>query len=80
MKQMSYRINIAKGYGKNWNNTGLRYAHYFDIETDMIAMKGTTSHGLHLGDLVNDMKDKYPSPEYNVTVTKSITHSEKVDI
>lgn len=53
---MTYRINIAKGYGTNWNNTGLNYAHYFAIETDMIDAKGTTSHGSDLGDLVREMK------------------------
>jgi|TARA_R110000803_G_scaffold154956_1_gene219729 hypothetical protein len=73
---MTYRINIAKGYGKNWNNTGLNYAHYFAIETDMIDTKGTTSHGSDLGDLVREMRKQYPEPAYNISITKTHTHSE----
>ena len=75
---MTYRINIAKGYGKNWNNTGLQYAHYFAIETDMIDHKGTTSHGSNLGDLIFELRDMYPSPAFDITVTKSHTHHEVV--
>ena len=73
---MTYRINIAKGYGKNWNNTGLQYAHYFAIETDMIDHSGTTSHGSHLGTLVDELRDTYPEPAYSITITKTHTHSE----
>ena len=77
---MTYRINIAKGYGKNWNDTGLQYAHYFAIETDMIDLKGTTSHGSHLGHLVNELRETYPEPAYSITITKTHTHSERVYI
>ena len=75
---MTYRINVAKGYGKNWNNTGLQYAHYFAIETDMIDHKGTTSHGSHLGNLIKELNETYPAPAYNISVTKTHTHSEAV--
>ena len=75
---MTYRINIAKGYGQNWNKTGLQYAHYFAIETDMIDQKGTTSHKSHLGTLMFELKEMYPSPLYEITVTKEITYYEKV--
>tara|TARA_R110001583_G_scaffold194533_1_gene365632 strand:+ start:197 stop:436 length:240 start_codon:yes stop_codon:yes gene_type:complete len=73
---MTYRINIAKGYGKNWNNTGPKYLHYFAIETDMIDAKGTTGHGSDLGDLVREMRKQYPEPAYNISITKTHTHSE----
>jgi len=75
---MTYRINVAKGYGKNWNNTGLQYAHYFAIETEMIDHKGTTSHGSHLGNLLKELNETYPAPAYSITVTKTHTHSEAV--
>ena len=75
---MTYRINVAKGYGKNWNNTGLQYAHYFAIETDMIDHKGTTSHGSHLGNLIKELNETYPAPAYSISVTKTHTHSEAV--
>ena len=75
---MTYRINVAKGYGKNWNNTGLQYAHYFAIETDMIDHKGTTSHGSHLGNLIKELSETYPAPAYSITVTKNHTYSEAV--
>ena len=79
---MTYRINIAKGYGKNWDNTGLQYAHYFAIETDMIDHSGTASHGSHLGTLVKDeLRDyTYPEPAYSITITRTHTHSEVVYI
>ena len=75
---MTYRINVAKGYGKNWNNTGLQYAHYFAIETDMVDHKGTTSHGSHLGNLIKELNETYPAPAYSISVTKTHTHSEAV--
>jgi hypothetical protein len=67
---MTYRINVAKGYGKNWNDTGLQYAHYFAVETDMISAD--------MSDLVRELKETYPSPAYDITVTKTLTSSQVV--
>lgn len=69
---MTHRINIAKRYGRNWNDTEDAYAFYFLIETALF--------GDSLKELVNEVLGHYPAPEYNVTVYKLYAYSEKVDL
>ena len=66
---MTYRINIAEGKGRNWNDTGLQYRHYFAVEVDFedTMLK-----------IVDDFMQMYPYPTYNITVSKSTTTSTNV--
>ena len=65
-----YNLNIAKAIGRNWNDTGNDYVHYFNIETDLDCGESTKAHGQNLTDLVLEMQKAYPSPAYNVSLTK----------
>jgi len=69
---MTYKINIAKRYGRNWNNTEDAYTFYFRIETELF--------GDSLKKLVNEVLGHYPAPEYNVTVHKQYAYSEEVNL
>ena len=75
---MSYTLNIAKSVGRNWNNTGESYHHYFRIETDLVDYNAR--HGKTLTDLVEEMQATYPSPAYNVTLTKTVVSSQSIII
>ena len=61
-----YTINIAKGNGRNWNDTGLQYKHHFRVEIrDSDEAK----------QVVSELLGFYPAPEYNVTMRKATTTS-----
>jgi len=77
---MSYTLNIAKSVGRNWNNTGETYHHYFRIETDHLEIGAKGRHGKTLNDLVEEMQATYPSPAYNVTLTKQVVSSQSIII
>ena len=66
---MTYRINIAEGKGRNWNDTGLQYSHYYAVETDYEET---------MLKIVDDLMQIYPYPAYDITVSKSTTTSTKV--
>lgn len=71
---MQYRINVAKKYkteirgGKEHN----LYRHYFKIKTEMLYA--------YTKELVREMQQNYPAPEYNVTLYREISHSEQVEL
>jgi len=71
---MQYRINVAKReqirmrYGKIEDS----YRHYFKIETEMLYA--------YTRELVQEMQEKYPAPEYNVTLYRDTTYSEQVKL
>tara|TARA_R110002126_G_scaffold83794_1_gene204254 strand:- start:207 stop:536 length:330 start_codon:yes stop_codon:yes gene_type:complete len=78
---MAYIINVAKSLGRNWNDTGETYHHYFRIETDLLDISAkATGTGKTLTDLVEEMQTTYPSPAYNVTLTKTVVTSHSVVI
>ena len=66
---MTYRINIAEGKGRNWNDTGLQYSHYYAVKTDYEET---------MLKIVEDLMQIYPYPAYDITVSKSTTTSTKV--
>ena len=66
---MTYRINVSEGMGPNWNNTGQQYSHYFAVKVEELSV---------MRRLVEDLEDMYPSPAYNITVTKSMTTQTEV--
>lgn len=69
---MSYRINVAKRYGRNWNNTEDAYEHYFEIHTGLI--------GDALKDLIQQIRQLYHSPDFNVTVYAVSTFTKQTDL
>lgn len=78
---MSYRINVARSVGPNWNNSGPSYQHYFAIVTDtLLPTVSMTPTGKTLEMLVCEMRDQYPLPHYDVTVTKSSSTSTELDM
>jgi len=75
-----YVINVAKKYGRSWDNKEDIYSFYFRVETDMVDVSGTTPHGSTLLDLVEEMRTNYPSPHYNVEVSEVTTYRKDVNI
>jgi hypothetical protein len=71
---MSFRINVAKKYktemrgGKEHN----LYRHYFKIETEMFYA--------YTKELVQEMQEKYPAPEYKVELYRETSYSEQVKL
>lgn len=71
---MQYRINVAKKYkteirgGKEHN----LYRHYFKIKTEMLYA--------YTKELVREMQQNYPAPEYSVTLYRETSHSEQVEL
>jgi hypothetical protein len=71
---MQYRINVAKReqirmrYGKMEDS----YRHYFKIITEMMMSD--------VMQLVQEQKEKYPAPEYNVTLYRETSYSEQVNL
>jgi hypothetical protein len=71
---MQYRINVAKReqirmrYGKMEDS----YRHYFKIVTEMMMSD--------VMQLVQEQKEKYPAPEYNVTLYRETSYSEQVNL
>ena len=78
---MTYTLNIAKSVGRNWNNTGENYQHYFRIETDLLDFETSSNrHGKTLTNLIEEIQATYPSPAYNVTLTKQVIPSQSIII
>ena len=77
---MTYTLNIAKSVGRNWDDSGERYHHYFRIETDLLEIGAEGRHGKTLTNLIEEMQATYPSPAYNVTLTKQVMTSHSVII
>ena len=77
---MSYTLNIAKSVGRNWDDSGETYHHYFRIETDLLEIGAKGRQGKTLTDLVEEMQATYPSPAYNVTLTKQVVTSQSIII
>jgi hypothetical protein len=69
---MTYRINVSKDDGPNWDNSGRSFRYYFHIET--------TLFGDALRDLVDEIRNQWPAPSYKVEVSKHQTYRETVDI
>jgi len=71
---MQYRINVAKKYKTEMRGGKEHdlYRHYFKIKTELL-LSGTLQ-------LVREMQEKYPAPEYNVTLHKETAYSEQVDL
>lgn len=71
---MQYRINVSKReqirmrYGKMEDS----YRHYFKIVTEMMMSD--------VMQLVQEQKEKYPAPEYNVTLYRETSYSEQVNL
>jgi len=71
---MQYRINIAKReqirmrYGKMEDS----YRHYFKIVSDKMVAD--------VMQIVREMQEKYPAPEYNVTLYRETAYSEQVKL
>jgi len=77
---MSYTLNVAKSVGRNWDDSGETYHHYFRIETDLLEIGAKGRQGKTLTDLVEEMQATYPSPAYNVTLTKQVVTSQSIII
>ncbi len=73
---MSHRINVAYANGPNWNGKGIAYRHFFAVETTLIVNES----GRNLTTLVDSLRAAYPSPEYDVTVSRRTAYSEDVDM
>lgn len=56
-----YRINVAKANGRNWDNSGPRYLHFFATEVrDLINAKQVHA----------ELLAAFPAPEYSISVTR----------
>ena len=68
--KMQYRINVAKRYV----NPRMEdfYRHYFRIVSEMMVAD--------VMQLVREMQEKYPAPEYNVTLWRETSYSEQVKL
>jgi len=73
---MSHRINVAYATGPNWNNSGTSYRHFFAVDTTLIVNES----GRNLLTLVDSLRAAYPTPEYDVTVSRRTSYSNEVDI
>ena len=71
---MQYRINVAKReqIRMRYNVMDYTYRHYFKIITD--------NSFVDVMQLVAEMQEKYPAPEYNVTLYRETSYSEQVDL
>lgn len=69
---MLYKINVAKKYKTENRGGELKnlYRHYFKIETEMLY------EGVK--ELVLEMQEKYPAPDYDITLTRRTTYEEVV--
>jgi len=75
---MTYTLNVAKSVGRNWDDSGETYHHYFRIVTDHLEIGAKDRQGKTLNDLVEEMQATYPSPAYNVTLTKQVMTSQSI--
>ena len=70
---MAYIINVAKSLGRNWNDTGETYHHYFRIETDLLDISAkATGTGKTLTDLV---EASYQRHSASCTLSRAQYHS-----
>ena len=71
---MQYRINVAKKYKTEMRGGKEHdlYRHYFKIITD--------NSFVDVIQLVAEMKEKYPAPEYNVTLYRETSYFEQVEL
>ena len=71
---MQYRINVAKKYKTEMRGGKEHdlYRHYFKIVSEMMVAD--------VMQLVREMKEKYPAPEYNVTLYKETAYSEQIKL
>jgi len=71
---MQYRINVAKReqIRMRYNVMEDSYRHYFRIVTEKMLSD--------VMQLVQEMKEKYPAPEYNVTLYRETSYSEQVNL
>ena len=71
---MQYRINVAKKYKTEMRGGKEHdlYRHYFKIKTEMLYA--------YTKELVREMQEKYPAPEYSVTLYRETAYSEQVDL
>ena len=71
---MQYRINVAKREQiRRWyDKMEESYRHYFKIVTDNTFIDVMM--------LVSEMKEKYPEPQYNVTLYRETSYSEQVEL
>jgi len=67
---MQYRINVAKRYV----NPRMEdfYRHYFRIVSEMMVAD--------VMQLVREMQEKYPAPEYKVTLHRETHYTQQVDL
>ena len=72
---MQYRINVAKKYKTEMRGGKEHdlYRHYFKIVTDSLMFVDVMM-------LVSEMKEKYPEPQYNVTLYRETSYSEQVNL
>ena len=72
---MQYRINVAKReqIRMRYNKMEDSYRHYFKIVTDSLMF-------VDVMQLVAEMQEKYPAPEYNVTLWRETSYSEQVKL
>lgn len=61
---MYYRINVAKRMGKDWTGKNDRYIHFFATAPESILDMET------LKIVLQEILNKFQSPEYEVTVDK----------
>ena len=71
---MQYRINVAKReqIRMRYNVMEDSYRHYFRIVTEKMLSD--------VMQLVAEMKEKYPEPQYNVTLYRETSYSEQVNL
>jgi len=71
---MQYRINVAKReqIRMRYNVMEDSYRHYFKIETEMMMSD--------VMQLVQEMQEKYPAPEYKVTLHRETHYTQQVDL
>ena len=71
---MQYRINVAKReqIRMRYNVMYDTYRHDFKIITD--------NSFVDVMQLVAEMKEKYPEPQYNVTLYRETSYSEQVEL
>lgn len=67
---MQYRINVAKRYV----NPSMEdfYRHYFRIVSDKMVAD--------VMQIVREIQEKYPAPEYKVTLYRETSYSEQVKL
>ena len=71
---MQYRINVAKReqIRMRYNKMEDSYRHYFKIISDKMVAD--------VMQIVREMQEKYPAPEYKVTLYRETSYSEQVNL